>query len=155
MKTRPICLKSRSSQSLPHGLPGGKVEHYRIEEIQQDQGGKIEKNEGGELISVNFLVFETTRLICETIFFFGFRLRNKIHRSPFTFSYGLVHRLQGFPILPMWKAVWSTWTSVLLTWGWKGLVAQSRGCLEGAENDDFCFKLLALYISKGLCKYCS
>ena len=50
IKTRPICLKSRSSRSLPHGLLGGKVEHYRIEEIQQDQGGKIEKNEGGELI---------------------------------------------------------------------------------------------------------
>ena len=70
LKTRPICLKSRSSRSLPHGLPGGKVEHYRIEEIQQDQGGKIEKDEGGELISMNFLVFETTRLICETRFFF-------------------------------------------------------------------------------------
>ena len=36
-------------------------------------------------------------------FFFGFRLRNKIHGSPFTFRYGLVHRFQGFPILPMGK----------------------------------------------------
>ena len=56
----------------PHGLPGGKVEHYRIEEIQQDQGGKIEKNEGGELISMNFLVFEMTRLIFATPVFFFF-----------------------------------------------------------------------------------
>ena len=80
---------------------------------------------------------------CDTgvFFFFGFRWRNEIHGSLFAFSYGLVHRFQGFPILPMGKAVWSTWTSVLLTWGWKGLVAQSRGCLEGAESDDICFKM--------------